>query len=122
MHGANIGGFDFTIRSPFRRLGVYPLGEDIPQYPASTIFLVLAQALPSLPLLPLLRVRQVLQLLQAPQVLPSPVPARALPLLQAHQPLRLLQVLPLLQVHQALRVLPSPPALEVGLIDCSPST
>ena len=89
MHGANIGGFDFTIRSPFRRLGVYPLGEDIPQYPASTIFLVLAQALP---------------------------------LLQAHQPPRLLQALPLLQELPLLQALPSPPVLEVGMIDCSQST
>ena len=75
MHGANIGGFDFTIRSPFRRLGVYPLGEDIPRCPASTIFLVLAQALPLLQAhqpLRLLRALQAHPLLQALQAHPSP--------------------------------------------------
>jgi hypothetical protein len=46
-------------------VGVYPLGEDTPRYPVSTIFLVLAQVLLAL---------QVLQAPQAPRVLPSPVP------------------------------------------------
>jgi len=53
--------------------------------------------------------------------------AQALPLLQAHQPPRLLQAHRLLQVHRVLQVLPlhqvlpSPPVLAVGMIDCSQS-
>jgi hypothetical protein len=42
---------------------VYPLGEDIPRYPASIFFLVLAQVL---------QVLQALQVLQVPQALQTP--------------------------------------------------
>jgi len=77
-------------------LGVYPLGEDIPLLPSSTILLVQAQ---------------VLQPLQVLQVLPSPVQAQVLPVLQ---PLPVPQPLPVLQV------LPSP-VLEVRLADCNQS-
>ena len=44
--------FHDICHSLLHRLGVYPLGGDIPLYHASTIFPVLAQVLPVLPVLP----------------------------------------------------------------------
>jgi hypothetical protein len=89
------------IHSLVDRLRVYSLTENIPRYPESTCFLVLAQVLQWLRLLRLLR------LLQA---LPSPLPAQALQKLQSP---RLLQALP---------ELPSPLLEVVLLIDYSQST
>jgi hypothetical protein len=86
-------------------LGVYPLGEDIPLLPSSTILLVQAQVLQPLPVLPVLPVLQ---------VLPSPVQAQVLPVLQPLPVLQVPQPLPVLQV------LPSP-VLEVRLADCNQS-
>ena len=99
--------FPDICHSLLHRLGVYPLGEDIPLYHASTIFPVLAQVpqvLQALPVLPVL------------QALPSPV------LAQVPQVPQVSQVLPVPQVLPVLQALPSPVlALEVP-IDCSQST
>jgi len=72
--------------SLLHRLGVYPLGGDIPLYHASTISPVLAQVLPVLPVLPVLlspvlaQVLQVLPVLPVLQVLLSPVLALEVPI------------------------------------------
>jgi hypothetical protein len=49
---------------------VYPLGEDIPRYPVSIFFLVLAQVLQ---VVQVLQALQALQVPQAPQTPPSPL-------------------------------------------------
>ena len=59
------------IRDFLHRLRVYPLGEDIPRYPASIFFLVLVQVL----------LAQVQELLA--QALPSALLAQVLQALQA---------------------------------------
>ncbi len=52
---------------------VYPLGKDIPRYPASIFFLVLAQALQVVQALQALQVLQAPQALQTLQTPPSPL-------------------------------------------------
>ena len=113
---------NFAIHSLLHRLGAYPPGEDMPQYHASVILLVPAQALPLLPWLPW---HQLLPLLQALQALPSP--AQALQALPWHRLLQWLQAPPFpaqaLQWLPLLRLLPwlPSPALEVLVIGCSQS-
>jgi hypothetical protein len=99
--------------SSSRSFRVYSLTENIPRYPDSTCFLVLAQVHQWLQWLQSPRMLRVLQAVQVLQVLPSPLPAQAFPKLQSLQSLRVLLAYP---------ELPSPLLEVVLLIDYSQST